>query len=264
MSSRTLTSPIAACAVAILVLSLAWVSHAGPKSKKMKAKKNGTDGAVMLPVRGGTFTMGSDDGRKESKPAHQVELSPFWIYRTEVTVARYQVFAKATSLKLSEPSYGFKENFPITYVAWEEAAAYCKWAGGRLPTEAEWEYAARGTDGRAFPWGKSWDDDKAWGQSGTKREPVAVGSYPAGASPFGVLDMAGNVAEWVSDHFDKAYYSKSAAKNPTGGRRGQRVIRGGQFGVGNHDRHTTWFRAGQTASTRGGSTGFRCVVGTSK
>jgi len=222
---------------------------------------NPVDNAEMIRIEAGPFVMGNDAGGPEEKPARTVNLSAYSIYRTEVTVGQYLPFAKSTGRKLpSEPRYGFHDDRPVVYVSWDDAQAYCEWAGGSLPTEAQWEKAARGTDGRLFPWGNAYDKSLAHVGPGVKREAKPVGSYPAGASPYGVLDMTGNVDEWVHDYYAKDYYRNAPDTDPTGADRGQRGIRGGSFQVGNEKKLTTTTRSGKTASTLGDGTGFRCVL----
>jgi formylglycine-generating enzyme required for sulfatase activity len=215
------------------------------------------DNAPMILVPAGDFTMGSDDANivayDSGKPAHPVYLDAFWMDKFEVTNARYKKCVDAG--KCTEPSnktsatrsayFGNAEfdDYPVSYVRWEQARTYCEWAGKRLPTEAEWEKAARGTDGRLFPWGNdfdgtrlnfcdkgcaaNWKDDK-WEDGFADTSPA--GNYARGASPYGIMDLAGNVYEWTADWYDDKYYASSPRNNPTGPSTGQaRVVRGGSW-----------------------------------
>jgi formylglycine-generating enzyme required for sulfatase activity/predicted Ser/Thr protein kinase len=200
----------------------------------------------MVYVPAGEFIMGSDVGGEDEKPVHTVYLDAFCIDKTEVTNAQYRKCVK--SGVCNAPSniiydYADYAQHPVVDVGWNDADAYCRWAGKRLPTEAEWEKAARGPDGLVYPWGNkfngtklnfadkntsfdwsdlNWDD----GYAGT----APVGSYPDGASPYGALDMAGNVWEWVADWYDSGYYAISPENNPKGPASGDtRVYRGGSW-----------------------------------
>ncbi len=229
---------------------------------------NPKDNAEMVYVPAGEFMMGSDDsdaGADES-PAHKVNVDAFWMYKHEVTNAQFADFLNSEGNQVESgmnwlnewdsdarihqsegawiPDVGFA-NHPVVEVSWYGAAAYCQWVGGRLPTEAEWEKAARGADGRTYPWGNDdvtctkanycdkncpgdWaDSHQDDGYSGT----APVGSFPDGVSPHGVLDMAGNVEEWVVDWYDENYYSQSSnIDNPQGPTSGNlRVLRGGNW-----------------------------------
>jgi formylglycine-generating enzyme required for sulfatase activity len=193
----------------------------------------GIDGMTLLYVPEGEFIMGSNDGAPNEKPVHTVYLDAYWIDQTEVTDAMYKVCVQ--SGKCAKPSsadyYGFT-NYPVVNVNWNDAASYCSWAGRRLPTEAEWEKAARGTDGRTYPWGNEPPNDNLLNYNQpTRHYRVKVGgSYPDGASPYGAYDMAGNVWEWVNDKYSETYYQSSLPLNPTGPDSGEnRVIRGGAW-----------------------------------
>ena len=163
------------------------------------------DGMTLVYVPAGDFMMGSDDYGIEEKPLRTEYLDAFWIDKTEVTQAMY---ALCTAEDCKKPACVYTgDNNPVVCVTWKDANAYCEWAGRRLPSEAEWEKAARGTDGRIYPWGNepatcdyAVMDDLLGSSNGCGEDaPWAVGSKPAGISPYGALDMAGNVAEWVAD-----------------------------------------------------------------
>lgn len=224
-----------------------------------ETRLNATDGAQLVHVPPGPFLMGNDEGDPSEKPARTVSLSQgFWISRTEVTAGQYLAFANATGREVKTPPK-WSDQHPITYVSWADADAYCTWAGGQLPTEAQWEKAARGEDGRLWPWGNAYDRSFAHVGPGVKPEPKPVGSYPQGASPYGALDMTGNVSEWVKDHYGSSYFAGAPTTDPTGPDRGTRGVRGGSFRVGNPKKLTTTTRAGKSETTRGADTGFRCA-----
>jgi len=187
--------------------------------------------STMITIPAGPFVMGSNLGDLEEQPVHKVYLDAYQIGKCEVTVGQYRAFCEATARQMpKEPAWGWREDYPIVNVTWDDAQAYCEWAGGRLPTEAEWEKAARGTDGRMYPWGNLWDRSCCVnGELGIKSA-MPVGSCPASASPYGCLDMAGNVWEWCSDWYGADYYKASPSKNPTGPASGDfHVMRGGCF-----------------------------------
>jgi formylglycine-generating enzyme required for sulfatase activity len=200
-----------------------------------RADVNPNDGAEMVWVPAGTFTMGSTDADNQAagdeKPAHTVYLDGYWIYKTEVTVGQYKKFCAATGHAMPNLADGFSDDdHPIVDVSWNDAQAYCAWAGVKLPTEAQWEKAARGTDGRIYPWGNEFSTSKAWTKESGATHTAPVGSFPDGASPYGCLDMAGNVCEWCQDWYGKDYYASSPSSNPTGpGYAEGRVLRGGSW-----------------------------------
>ena len=149
--------------------------------------------------------------------------------KTEVTWGQYKRFLAASSQPPpTTPVWGMLEALPASGITWAEASAFCAWAGGRLPTEAEWERAARGDEARKYPWGNTFDPWRCNTRDGGPHAPTPAADYPDCVSSFGILDLAGSVSEWCSDWFDEAYYAKSPVENPTGPENGNtRVSRGG-------------------------------------
>jgi formylglycine-generating enzyme required for sulfatase activity len=249
----------AACVVAISSVA------AAPLSKEL-------DPVSMITIPAGPFLMGNSDmkGRADERPQRTVHLEAFAIDQVEVTNERYMTFVRMTGHRNPPDPYGTGllvsdggiEQLPVVQVSWYDAQAYCRWAHKRLPSEAEWEKAARGTDGRRFPWGnepptrEQANYDRDWDGVRTLSP---VGSLSAGDSPYGVKDMAGNAREWVQDWYDPEYYAHAPSSNPHGPDKGVvRSIRGGSW-------HSPVSDIGTAARGRGGfalqthGTGFRCA-----
>jgi formylglycine-generating enzyme required for sulfatase activity len=219
----------------------------------------------MITISGATFRMGADSGDPDERPAHDVAVAGFQIDRFEVTNALFDAFAQATGYQTENEQKGSSQtwqshftpetvNNPVVVVSWNDAVAYCEWAGKRLPTEAEWEFAARGTDGRIYPWGNEYDPSKFNGKTSGIRGTVHVGSYPAGASAFGADDMAGNVWEWTADWYQA--YPDGAPSSFFGEK--FRVTRGGGwFDEGKQVRTSNRSSADPTAAND--DLGFRCA-----
>lgn len=253
------------------------------------------DGARLLYIPSGAFWMGSAESElltePDEFPQRRVSLPEFWIDQTEVTNRQYArcVAAGACAAPPAElepddpaPYYGQTEfsEYPVVNVSWGEAEAYCEWAGRRLPTEAEWERAARSRDGRTYPWGwfgfamddrlnfcdlecpYSWPGVQV--SDGYGRT-APVGSYPKGASPYGALDMAGNVWEWTNDWYDSAAYATQPTEQPSGPEQGRyKVVRGGSWLDGPLGDRLSFFRVAnrhwQPPDARLSYIGFRCAV----
>lgn len=200
------------------------------------------DGMILRYVPAGEFIMGSDDDYRDdnAKPVHTVYLDSFWIDQTEVTNKMYALCVEAGECKepannksYTHPNYYSNvefDNYPVIYVNWSKAKLYCEWANRRLPTEAEWEKAARGANGNMYPWGNNNPNDDLLNYNSTVGDTTEVGIYPGGKSIYGALDMAGNVWEWVADWYSITYYDSSPTSNPLGPGSGQyRVLRGGSW-----------------------------------
>jgi len=209
-------------------------------------KISASDGMTQLLIPSGTFMMGGLDVYRENDelPAREVQISAFWMDQVEVVNGMYALCVNAgtcrppvlTRSDNREDYFGNPEfqDYPVVYVTWYDADTYCQWAGRRLPTEAEWERAARGDDERNYPWGDELPNQYNSNSLNTLGDTTRVGSYAEGASPFGVLDMAGNVWEWVADRYKPNYYKTAPANDPPGpadetGFNTMRVIRGGSF-----------------------------------
>jgi len=239
------------------------IASLGKNANGFEEYRRARDSAVVVRIPGGEFLMGNP--RTEAHPLeHRVTVSEFVIDKTLVTWKQYKRFAGATLTPLPphEPYWGIHDDHPAVFVTWEEAKAYCEWVGGRLPTEAEFEKAARGTDDRMFPWGnEEATHDRAtyrhsWGYEATD----PVGTHPSGASPYGLLDMAGNVWEWCADWYDEKYYEVSPAQDPKGPASGQaHVVRGGSWDS-RPDVLSCSRRSFGYKGYREGDFGFRCAM----
>jgi Uncharacterized conserved protein len=232
-----------------------------------------SDPVPMVMIPAGEFLMGNPEGkgRDDERPQRSVYLDEFAIDQVEVTNERYMAFVKSIGHRTPPNPYGTGslqsikgiEQLPVVQTTWYDAKAYCTWAKKRLPTEAEWEKAARGTDGRMYPWGndpptmRHANFDREWDEERTLH---VVGSLPEGDSPYGVKDMAGNAREWVADWYDADYYKDAPLRNPQGpDKRGVvRSIRGGSWHSPASDLTTSARgRGGFALQTHG--TGFRCA-----
>jgi formylglycine-generating enzyme required for sulfatase activity len=241
------------------------------------------DGMVMVYLPGGTFQMGNSAGDSDEAPVHTVELDPFWLDRTEVTNAKYRRCVADGMCTAPQAPSGMPDDYqnpsqgdhPVVNVNWFQAQAYCSWAGGRLPTEAEWEYAARGPDRPLYPWGESFDCHRGNFDDETERDSYTVTggqgcdghnrtapveSFPAGATWCGAFDIAGNVWEWVLDWYGADYFVRSPRLNPIGPGDGDfRVMRGGGWTSGEwyvRASHRNYDAPGDPNS----AVGFRCMT----
>jgi serine/threonine-protein kinase len=223
-------------------------------------------GVTMRLVPAGEFTMGSNDGEADEKPVHTVYLGAFYMDKYEVTNALYKACVDArvcegasdTSSSTRSIYYGNPEfdNYPVIHVDWSMARSYCsKWRGGRLPTEAEWEKAARGIDARIYPWGNDAPNDTLL--NAKLGDTAQVGSYESGKSPYGIYDMAGNVSEWVSSLYQIYPYDMNDGRENLSAS-GQRMYRGGDWGSSNYDARSA-FRVRRSPFHNNSGLGFRCA-----
>jgi formylglycine-generating enzyme required for sulfatase activity len=274
-----------AVVAAIVVGVLLGLPGRGPSEAPLvdTTQERQIDGMVMVYVPAGAFEMGSPEGVGEANehPQHTVTLDAVWIDKYEVSNLQYGrcvvdgACVAPMACDWGETTYAdlSKGDHPVVCVSWHDAEAYCAWAGARLPTEAEWERAARGADGRTYPWGDTFDgtrlnycdqnceydhrDDEV--DDGHART-APTGSYQKGFGPFGALDMAGNVWEWVADWYDDGTYSSSASHNPTGPESGgHRVLRGGSWDNVRDETRAAYRLTGHP-DYRSSTFGFRCAM----
>jgi len=215
----------------------------------------------MVYIPPGVFTMGDNNGDNDEKPVHKVHLNGYYISKYEITQIQYKKFIEQTKRKIPSCDWSpvNKPNYPVVCVDWNDAKAFCAWAGGRLPTEAEWEKAARGTDARKYPWGNSEPNCNFLNYLGCTNSTTAVGAYNAGKSPYGIYDMTGNVWEWANDWYENNYYAHSPSKNPQGPSTGSlRVTRGGSLSYDATDVRCS-NRSGSAPAEKFFDVGFRLV-----
>jgi len=224
----------------------------------------------MVSIPAGPFIRGTDHDGFDERPQRTLVLDAFAIDRYEVANFYYQQFVDATGHRKSGPPSRYAKNMsrmrsinqPVVYVSWEDAEAYCHWKGKRLPTEAEWEKAMRGTDGRLWPWGNEEQPNGAnWARVQDGYDVAApVGAVLTDKSPYGVMDGAGNVMEWVADWYAESYFSEALEPNPQGPEFGTfRVLRGGGYSTTGADIRIT-SRSKMVADFRDETIGFRCAV----
>ena len=241
-----------------------------------------TLGVPMVLVPPGDFTMGSERGNANEKPVHKVTLDAFFIDKYEVTNIQYKRCVDIGVCQSPEHAYSYAivnyydnpkfDNYPVLYVDWNQAQTFCKWRGARLPTEAEWEKTARGTDGRIYPWGDEFNGSNLnfcdadcrfeWANKSYKDgylDTAPVGTFTAGVSPYGAYDMAGNVSEWVADWYSSTYYETSPLSNPLGPDGGvSHVLRGGSW-INTLLLVRTTYRGVDPNFSSGNTYGFRCA-----
>jgi formylglycine-generating enzyme len=224
----------------------------------------------MVTIPAGPFVRGTQSGGFDEQPQRTIVLDTFSIDRYEVTNHQYQQFILATGHRKSGPPARYAKsigkmrgtNQPVVYVSWDDAMDYCRWKGKRLPTEAEWEKAMRGTDGRLWPWGdKEQPNGANWARVQDGYDVSGpVGSFQSDKSPYGVMDGAGNAMEWVADWYDEKYYKESQEQNPPSPEHGTyRVLRGGSYTTSGADIRIT-SRNKMVPDFRDETIGFRCAI----
>jgi formylglycine-generating enzyme required for sulfatase activity len=242
-----------------------------PTVTPLPAEITDAKGVKMELVPAGNFIMGSDSGKDDEKPAHTVFLDAFYIDKYEVTNGLYKACVVASACQKPKDTgrynTAYYDDYPVVFVDWSMANTYCEWRGSQLPTEAQWEKAARGVDGRIFPWGEG-DVRPSWAGmydvacnranvSDCNKDLTKVGSYESGKSPYDVYDMLGNVSEWVDDWYSETYYQNSPPSNPRGPDSGKiHVLRGSSWYL---IPYSITHRSGYDPSNANVTIGFRCA-----
>ncbi len=248
----------------LLANMLAGIAVAAPLRQLAPgtAKKESKTGVEMVFVPRGAFTMGSDRW-PEASPAHKVSVKAYWIGKNLVTVSQFRAYCEASNYgydwKNRQPMWGYQDNFPMVNVTWYEAEAFCKWAGGDLPTEAQWEKAARDSDAREFPWGSDFNPSLLCSSVDKKLAgPMAVGSFPDGKSSYGCLDMSGNAAQWCLDWYASTGYRGIDGKDPIGAATGtEKVLKGGNWFFTSVDFFRSAYRGDMPPTVKFKGIGFR-------
>ena len=232
----------------------------------VETRTSSLDGMIQVHIPEGEFLMGvNEEHNSSNSPQHLIYLDAYWMDQVEITNSMYLKCMKANgctrpaSDNIRYDKWVYRDH-PITYITWYQADEYCRWANRRLPTEAEWEKAGRGTDGLKYPWGNEGPNARlANFDQADIHEAVSAYRYPLGASPYGVLNMSGNVREWVMDWFDPLYYTYSPYANPLGPATGtERSLRGGSYNE-NQRQIRVFSRFNHEPQSAGLSRGFRCA-----
>ena len=253
---------------------LGWYEEPLPKGLE-RGEEHGEyiwekDSSIMVYIPPGPFLMGSEEGPEHERPVHEVHLDGYYIDKYEVSWRRWKLsgfpYAEYQFSRMVYPEaqdWGILDDHPVMAVSWIWAQKYAEWAGKSLPSEAQWEKAARGTDGRRYPWGNQPPtfDRVLWKEHPlAKKKAAAVDCCPAGTSPYGVFNMAGNAYEWCLDYFSKDYYSRSPKRNPVNLEPGKyRVLRGGAFVLDKEDLRSA-LRYRLREDDRAPYIGFRLVL----
>ena len=260
---------VVAAAVTSIVAALGsgCTSFAFKQSGKGTAPSELQDASTMVPITGGSFEMGWKTGEPDEFPAHRVTLSSYLIDRLEVTVGDYARCVDARVCTVitptgPQPTEPLPKDHAVVGVPWYSAKKYCEWVGKRLPTEAEWEYAARKPHFLLYPWKAGFEKTRAnaRGPEDGYETTSPVGAFPSGATASGIMDMAGNAGEWTADWYEATWYQKSPEKNPTGPEAptGQKVVRGGSWADPSYILRSTT-RLGIDPNYSNNAIGFRCA-----
>ncbi len=246
---RSESKEITVSAEGVVRLQIKLSSSSASTSVRIVSERRGKDEAEMVLIPGGNFVQGLAEGAST-----KISLKTFWIDKYEVTHAQYARFMQETNhpkpAYWDDPTYN-RPDLPVVGVRWEDASAYARWAGKRLPSEAEWVKAAGGEDGRTYPWGNNWEADRcnSLGSQDEFEGPAPVGKFPLGASPYGVMDMAGNVWEWVA-------YEPSSVTSPDPG---TRIGKGGSW-ANSREQATISSKAKGNVTLADCIIGFRCAM----